>query len=222
MTFDAFDVRGNRASPRQRGSLRDALDAARSFARRPDGWLLLTGPTGVGKTHLAVAIAACRAEQGAQAVFAFLPDLLDHLRAAYAPGSRISYDRLFESVRNAELLILDDMAPRGTTAWVDEKLYQLIVHRFNLRLPTVITTRATTSSLSRPDEAEQHDAPYGADARGHAPTRRGDEERFPEEIESRLSDAHVVTERFMSAPDYRIRGTAASEPRRPRAGRPRR
>ena len=202
MTFESFDPRGNRATPDQRGSLRTALAAARSFARRPDGWLLLTGPTGVGKTHMAVAIAGARAEQGEPATFAFVPDLLDHLRAAYAPASRISYDKLFESVKNAELLILDDMAARGTTAWVDEKLYQLIVHRFNLRLPTVITTRVTTSPGSRPDD--------------------GDEERFPEEIESRLSDALVVVERLMSVPDYRIRGTAVREPRRPRATRRRR
>ena len=222
MTFDTFDPKGNRASPGQRGSLRDALDAARSFARRPDGWLLLTGPTGAGKTHLAVAIAAARAGQGQPVLFAFVPDLLDHLRAAYAPSSRISYDSLFESVRNAELLILDDMAGRGATAWVDEKMYQLIVHRFNLRLPTVITTRATTSSLSGPDDGQQPGGAEGPDARGRTGAPRGDEERFPEEIESRLSDAHVVTERFMSAPDYRIRGSAATEPRRPQAGRRRR
>jgi len=199
MTFESFDAKGNRAAPEQRGSLRNALTAARSFASRPDGWLLLTGSTGVGKTHVAVAIAGARAAQGEPATFTFVPDLLDHLRAAYAPTSRISYDKLFESIKNAELLILDDMAARGTTAWVDEKLYQLVVHRFNLRLPTVITTRVRTSSGLRSDD--------------------GDEERFPEEIESRLSDALVVVERPMAAPDYRIRGTAVREPRRPRGRR---
>ena len=201
MTFESFEPKGNRATPDQRASLRDALAAARSFAKRPDGWLLLTGPTGVGKTHLAVAIASAGAEQGEPATFAFVPDLLDHLRAAYAPNSRISYDRLFESVRNAELLVLDDLSAHGTTAWVEEKLYQLIVHRHNLRLPTVITTRVTTSSVPRSDG--------------------GDDDRFADEIESRLSDGLVVSERFMSAPDYRIRGTAVREPRRRRSRRAR-
>ena len=220
MTFDTFDARGNRASQQQRASLRDALAAARSFAKRPDGWLLMTGPTGVGKTHLAVAIAGARAGHEEAATFAFVPDLLDHLRAAYAPGSPVSYDRLFESIRNAELLILDDMPARGTTAWVDEKLYQLIVHRSNLRLPTVITTRVRTSSVPAPDDGDDYEASGGARA-GRRAGRARDEERFPEEIESRLCDALIVAERFMSAPDYRIRGSAVPEPRHPRSRRSR-
>jgi len=149
-----------------------------------------------------------------------VPDLLDHLRAAYAPGSPVSSARLFESIRNAELLILDDMPARGTTVWVDEKLYQLIVHRSNLRLPTVITTRVRTSSVPAPDDGDDYEASAGARA-GRRSSRARDEERFPEEVESRLCDALIVAERFMSAPDYRIRGSAVPEPRHPRGRRSR-
>ena len=219
MTFDSFDSKGNHAEPWARESLRNALSAARSFARRPDGWLLLTGPTGVGKTHLAVAIAGARLAQGEPVTFAFVPDLLDHLRQAFAPGSRISYDRLFESVKSVEVLILDDLGAQSATPWVDEKLYQLIVHRHDLRLPTVITTRIRTSAAPGHSGGDE-----GGRAGGDAAqfSRSHEERRFADEIESRLSDGLVVVERFMDAPDYRIRGSAAREPRRSRGARRRR
>jgi len=52
----------------------------------------------------------------------------------------VSYDQLFESVRNTPLLILDDFGGQSTTPWAQEKLYQVINYRYNARLPTVITT----------------------------------------------------------------------------------
>ena len=139
MTFDSFDVKGNNANQKQRVTLEAALRAAKGYAKDPDGWLLLTGAYGCGKTHLAVAIVNERLKGGQSMSFAFVPALLDHLRAAFGPESRITYDERFEQVKTAPLLILDDLGSESTTAWAEEKLYQIIVHRHNARLPTVIT-----------------------------------------------------------------------------------
>jgi len=65
---------------------------------------------------------------------------LDHLRSAFSPTSDISYDELFEQVKNTPLLVLDDLSMEGATPWAKEKLEQLLNHRFNARLATVITT----------------------------------------------------------------------------------
>ena len=46
---------------------------------------------------------------------------------------------LFERVKNTPLLILDDYGEHSTTPWAQEKLYQLINHRYNARLPMVVT-----------------------------------------------------------------------------------
>jgi len=65
---------------------------------------------------------------------------LDHLRAAFSPQSQISYDKRFDEVRTASLLILDDLGTESATPWAKEKLFQLLNYRYAARLPTVITT----------------------------------------------------------------------------------
>ena len=111
------------------------------------GWLLLKGASGGGKTHIAAAIANRCLERGIPALFVVVPDLLDHLRAAYRPDADVSYDQLFDQVRNAPALILDDLGTQSATPWAQEKLFQLINHRFNARLPTVVTTNVSLQSL---------------------------------------------------------------------------
>ena len=126
---------------------REALAAAVAFAEQPAGWLVFTGPSGSGKTHLAVAIANRCIDLGLPAYFIMAADLLDHLRATYAPDSDISYDELFEQVRNAPILVLDDLSAQFSTPWAQEKLFQIISHRFNESLPTIITVRGPLERL---------------------------------------------------------------------------
>jgi DNA replication protein DnaC len=120
-------------------SLEKALKTAQTFAKKPRGWLVFTGPYGCGKTHLAAAIANYRAGLGDPPLFVMVPDLLDHLRAAFSPNSGTSYDRRFDEVRTAPLLVLDDMGSQSATPWAKEKLYQLLNYRYNAELPTIIT-----------------------------------------------------------------------------------
>ncbi len=124
-----------------------ALEACRRFAEEPQGWLVLVGPVGTGKTNLACAIANARVSTGRPAFYVSAADLLDHLRAAFNPGSELTYDDLFNQVRNAPLLVLDDVRPEGASEWARQKLEQILNHRYNLRLPTVITTDLALEDL---------------------------------------------------------------------------
>ena len=148
MTFASFNVEGGTKSTKNdRETLDRAFNEAQVFATFPQNWLLITGDPGCGKTHLAVAIAGESLRQGSQVFFAFVPTLLDHLRMTYSPDSPVHFDELFEQILNAPLLILDDLGAENSTAWAEEKLYQIVVHRHEARLPTVITTASTMAEL---------------------------------------------------------------------------
>jgi DNA replication protein DnaC len=149
-TFESFDGRGNGADSQGVESLEAALRASKEFVHYPEGWLVLTGVNGCGKTHLAVAIYKESVRMGKDAYFFFLPDLLDHFRFTFSPDSRVTYSELFQRVRNVPMLILDDLGAQSSTPWAQEKLYQIIVHRHNARLPTVMTTTVDPDSLSGP------------------------------------------------------------------------
>ena len=175
MSFSSFDVAGNGSDPAQADSLARALSASTVFADQPDGWLLLMGESGCGKTHLAIAIAAERMRQGEVVFFAFVPDLLDHLRSSLRPNMGVTYDDLFDQIKSVPLLILDDLGAESGTAWAQEKLHQIIVHRYNFRLPTIITTCLMMDQIE------------GAQPR----------------LYSRLNDVHTVNWVPMGAKDYR-------------------
>jgi DNA replication protein DnaC len=123
-------------------SLEKALRAAHDFAAKPRGWILFTGTYGCGKTHLAAAIANYRAGLGDPPMLVTTPDLLDHLRSAFNPSSGTTYDRRFDEIRTAPLLVIDDLGAQSTTSWAKEKLHQLFNYRYNAELPTVITVAA--------------------------------------------------------------------------------
>jgi DNA replication protein DnaC len=140
MTFATFRPEGIGLPPDKRKNLRAAFETAQQFALQPNGWLLFKGGYGCGKTHLAAAIANERLARGEPVLFVVAPDLLDHLRATFAPTSRVTYDDRFEAIRSTPFLILDDLGSQTTTAWAQEKLFQLFNYRYNAQLPTVVTT----------------------------------------------------------------------------------
>ena len=125
-TFESFSPDGQGLSPERKRNLRHAYQAAKSYARSPEGWLLLIGGYGCGKTHLAAAIANEALERGVTPLFVTVPDLLDHLRAAFAPTSPEAYSERFERVRSTRLLILDDLGTESATPWALEKLFQIL------------------------------------------------------------------------------------------------
>ncbi len=140
LTFASFVPEGYGLTPDRAANLRLAYDLAQRYAEDPQGWLVLFGGYGCGKTHLAAAVANRAIERGQPVLFVVVPDLLDYLRATFAPNSPATYDERFDQVRNAPLLILDDLGTQSSTAWAQEKLFQILNYRYTARLPTVVTS----------------------------------------------------------------------------------
>ena len=138
--FDNLEQHGLSGSEAGKSQFVRAYKAACSYAEAPRGWLTFVGPNGSGKTHLAIAIANHCIENDQVVFFSHAPDLLDHLRSSFGPTSEISYSDLFEQVRDVPILILDGLGSQSATPWAEEKLRQILNHRYNAELPTVLTT----------------------------------------------------------------------------------
>ncbi len=140
LTFDSLSPKGKATSTIAQEHFAQVYQATKGFADNPQGWLLFSGPSGSGKTHLACAVANHRINLGEPVFYIGAADLLDHLRLAFSPTSDTTYDDLFDQVKNVPLLVLDDLTMGSASLWAKEKLEQLLHHRFNARLATVITT----------------------------------------------------------------------------------
>ena len=152
MTFDSFDTQGFHLPVAERRRLEDAYRFALDFAQKPEGWLMLTGPRGSGKTHLAVAITNYRRQMGDSPYFIEVAELLHFLRHG-KEGDEHYYEEI-EEIREAPLLVLDDFDFRRRNPWWDE-LFQILNHRYTARLPTVVTTPQTLANLSLDELGER-------------------------------------------------------------------
>ncbi len=141
LTFETFDA----TIP----GVADALAAAREFITDTRGWLVLYGGFGVGKTHLAAAIAHALVERGTPILFQVVPVLLTEMRAAFNPATDVALRDLVNSVMRVQVLILDDFGEEYDTPWVREQLFLLLNHRYNHRLPTVITTNRPLEAIDQ-------------------------------------------------------------------------
>jgi DNA replication protein DnaC len=147
LTFDNFEVRGQIGlGPAQADSLERAFNHAQQFARKLEGWLVLQGPYGCGKTHLAAAVANFVVDIGIPTLFLTVPDLLDNLRFSYN-NPEATFEERFEDIRKVPLLIMDDFGTENATSWAQEKLFQILNYRYINNLPLLITTNLSLNQL---------------------------------------------------------------------------
>ncbi|HEV3467976.1 MAG TPA: ATP-binding protein [Pyrinomonadaceae bacterium] len=102
--------------------------------------LLLTGPVGVGKTHLAVAILHGLVEKGVPCLFYEFGALLKEIQDSYNPVSNSSELRVLAPVYQAEVLVLDELGASKPTDWVRDTMMQIIGNRYNDKKLTIFTT----------------------------------------------------------------------------------
>ena len=120
----------------------------------------LTGPSGVGKTHLAVAImrhwiASGRADRWqdngtwmpikrTMAMFVSVPELLDSVRAEFAGGNSI--EAVLKYARQ-QVLVIDDLGAEKTSDWTFTTIYSVISKRVNYILPTIVTSNMSIEQI---------------------------------------------------------------------------
>jgi len=125
-------------------SLKQAKLLTQGFVRDYPGasekGLLLMGPSGVGKTHLAVAALKELLRRGHPGVFCDYRELLKEIQASYNPASESTEMAILEPIRSAEILVLDDLGASKPSAWVLDIIGLVLNARYNERRVTILTT----------------------------------------------------------------------------------
>jgi DNA replication protein DnaC len=135
----------------QRGSLALCRRYVEEFAalERHRRGLQIYGPaTGIGKTHLAVGVLRALVTDSIveRPLFVFVPEFLDRIRQSFDDKTGKT-GRMMERVRQADLLVLDDLGAERTSEWVQEQLTIILNARWSHGLSTIITTNASLEEL---------------------------------------------------------------------------
>jgi len=103
--------------------------------------LLIIGPIGVGKTHLAVGIIQeLIRSKGTSCLFCDYRDLLKEIIDSYNPSVETTELEVLRPVVEAEVLVLDELGAIKPTQWVWETVSYIINRRYNEQRTTIITT----------------------------------------------------------------------------------
>ena len=108
--------------------------------------LIITGKSGVGKTHLATAILNKLTEKDVLVLMGRLILLLDVIKNTFKDFSSKEKD-IIELYSKVDILIIDDLGTERISSWALEKLYTIIENRNENKLPIIVTTRFNKESL---------------------------------------------------------------------------
>lgn len=144
-TFEKYDLSkirpaGNHKKEAAQTYMGKVLDLLKQFAQKPQGWIVLQGDVGTGKSHLAFAVALERIRHNRPVYIAAVPEMLDMLRAAFNDENEREFQRRFDELKTTQLLILDDLGSERGTEWANERLFLICNYRYQKRLPMLITT----------------------------------------------------------------------------------
>jgi DNA replication protein DnaC len=169
---------------------------ARDYPASAETGLLLMGPCGVGKTHLAVAALRQVMLRGHRVRFYDYRELLKDIQASYDPDHPISEMGVLEPVLEAEVLLLDDLGASKPSPWALETISHILNKRYNDKRVTLLTTNYLDVETSSTTAARLPSGQAVAAAREETLT-----DRIGQRVRSRLYEMCRTVE--ISSADYR-------------------
>ncbi|MBR0413230.1 MAG: ATP-binding protein [Eubacterium sp.] len=153
-TFDNFDTEKYSDQPDENGIIpRDRVtkifDAARKYAQNfslSSKNLLFIGATGLGKTHLSLAIANVAVNRGFYVCYGTSQNICEDLQSEqFGRDSDIFYTK--RQVLDCDLLVIDDLGTEIDSQYSIATLYNIINSRILAKRPTIISTNYEPSEL---------------------------------------------------------------------------
>lgn len=176
-------------------SHRHALKISRQFVKNypvQEVGLLFIGPCGVGKTHLAVAvIQELIQKKSVPCYFCDFRGLIRDIQNTFTPDSSLTESDVLYPIFQKDVLVLDELGAKRTTAWVEETIFYIINNRYNNKKLTIFTS----NYLDREEEEEDRRESF---------YKKGDDslvDRIGVRLRSRLYEMCKIVE--MWGDDYR-------------------
>ena len=154
-TFDSFNLNYYSQTPDENGNIpynrmlkiyNYCLNYAKTF--RPDSkGILMRGTTGLGKTHLSLAIANEVISRGYSVVYVSAPDILSKIEHEHFSYDYAGEQELMQSLIECDLLIVDDLGTEFITQFTTTTIYNLFNTRVNQSKPMVINTNLTEEEI---------------------------------------------------------------------------
>ncbi len=165
--------------------------------------LLLIGPVGVGKTHLAIGILRELTAKGIGCLFYDYRELLKEIQNSYNASVAVTEMQVLRPVFEAEVLVLDELGAVKPTEWVWDTVSHILNTRYNDERTTMITTNFPDRPPAREDSEENE---RGRTFRATREETLGD--RVGERMRSRLHEMCKVVK--LEGEDYRTKFRNAS------------
>ena len=163
-SFETFHLPQD--NPTAQRGLADVMLAVNAFTRgypnNPKPGLLLAGPPGTGKTHLAIAALRLLLSRGHEGIFFDYQNLLERIRAGYSEALGTSSREAYRVALETEILLLDDLGAHRVTDWVEDTVTSIVTFRYNHRKPVIATTNLADPDIGGASQEKEAYLPHTA------------------------------------------------------------